>query len=103
DRPGGEDVAAERAAEDALDLARALEQALEIDAGLVAHLVEHRDEILARDVPGRALRHRATAELAERGLEGAHARVQRGDDVREPLAARVVEVRGELDVAEVEL
>ena len=32
----------------------------------IAHLVEHRDEVLGGDVAGRARRHRAAAELAER-------------------------------------
>ena len=87
--------------EHALRLARARDQPLEVDAGVVAHLVQHRDEVLAGDVPGGARRHRAAAELAERRLERAHARAQRGYHVREALAAGVVEVGGQLD-AEVE-
>ena len=42
-------------------------------------------------------RHRAAAELAEARLEALHARLERGEHVREPLPARVVEVRGQLD------
>src|SRR5205085_5472675 len=39
----------------------------------------------------------AAPELAERALEGLHARLERRQDVGEPLAAGVVEVRGQLD------
>ena len=49
-------------------------------------------------LPGGAGRHRAAAQLAEGGLEGAHAGLERGKRVREALPARVVEVRGELHV-----
>ena len=52
--PGGQQVAAERAAEHLLRPARAAEQALEVDAGLDPHLVQHRDQVLAGDVAGRA-------------------------------------------------
>ena len=64
--------------------------------GLDPHLLEHRDEVLAGDVPGRARRHRAAAELAEARLEAVDPGPQRREHVREPLPARVVEVRGQL-------
>ena len=41
--------------------------------------------------------HRAAAELAERALERVDSRLERGQHVREALAARVVEVRRQLD------
>ena len=41
--------------------------------------------------------HRAAAQLAEARLERRAAGLQRGEHVREPLAAGVVEVRGQLD------
>ncbi len=70
--------------------------ASQVDAGLDAHLVQHRDEVLGGDVAGRARRHRAAAELAEARLEAVDPGLERRQHVREPLAARVVEVRGQL-------
>ena len=75
----------------------AAEQRLEVDAGLDPHLVEHRDQILGGDVAGRARRHRTAAELAEARLEALDPALERGEHVRQPLAAGVVEVRGQLD------
>src|SRR4051794_35633721 len=97
-RPGDEDVACELPPEDPLHLARARDQRLEVDPGLDAHLVEHRDEVFACDVAGRPRRHGAAAELAEARLEARHAGLERGEGVGQALAARVVEVRGQLDV-----
>src|SRR5215218_6365048 len=96
-RAGHQDVAAERAPEDLLDVAAGGKQLLDVDAGLVAHLMQHREQVLGGDVAGRAGRHGAAAELAEARLEAADARVERRQHVGEPLATRVVEVRGELD------
>src|SRR5262249_18507690 len=62
DRAGHERVRAERAAEHALRLPRGGEQRVEVDPRLDAHLVQHRDEVLARDVAGRAGRDGAAAE-----------------------------------------
>src|SRR3954462_3301164 len=45
-RAGDERVRTERPAEHALGVARRLEQRVEVDAGLDAHLVQHRDEVL---------------------------------------------------------
>ena len=98
DRARGEQVRAERAAEQRLRGARGLEQRAEVDARVGAHLVQHRDDVLGGDVAGRARRDRAAAELAEARLERAHARLVGGEHVRQALAARVVEVRRELDV-----
>ena len=52
----------------------------------------------SRCCPVAPLRHRAAAQLAERRLEGAHARLERRQHVGQPLPARVVEVRRQLDV-----
>src|SRR5215207_4705077 len=93
-----ERVRAKRAAEDRGDVAGAGEEGLEVDAGVDAHLVEHRHEVLGRDVAGGARRHRAAAELAEAGLIRLAARLERGEDVRESLPAGVVEVGRQLDV-----
>ena len=98
--PGDERVGAERPAEELLRArARRATQRVEVDAGLDAHLVQHRDEVLGRDVAGRARGHRAAAELAEATTRTSGSRPRSAaKHVREPLAARVVEVRGELDV-----
>ena len=66
----------------------------------IAHLVQHRDHVLAGDVAGRARRHRAAAQLAEARLEGLDPLLQRRQHVGEALAAGVVEVGGQLDPAE---
>src|SRR3954452_4722981 len=99
DGAGHERVRAERAPEVRLDRARDLQQRGEVDAGLDHHLVQHGDDVLRGDVAGRTGRDGTAAELAEARLEGLDARLPGGIDVREPLPARVVEVRGELHVA----
>ncbi len=66
--------------------------------GVDAHLVQHRDEVLGGDVAGRARRHRAATQLAEARLEAVDSGLQRGEHVREALSARVVEVRGQLEL-----
>src|SRR6266540_5287913 len=92
DGPGDEDVAAQRTSEHTLDVAARLEQRLDVDARLDAHLVQHRDQVLRRDVAGGAGRDGAAAELAEARLEALDPGVQRGQHVSQPLTARVVEV-----------
>ncbi len=72
-------------------------QRRQVDAGLDAHLVQHRDEILGGDVAGGPRRDRAAAELAEARLEALHPGLQRGQHVGQALAAGVVEVGGQLD------
>ena len=89
---------AQRAAEDRGDVAGRGQQRLEVDAGVDAHLVQHRDEVLRGDVARGAGRDGAPAELAEARLEGLAAGFERRQDVREALAARVVEVGGQLDL-----
>ena len=97
DRPGAQHVGAERAAEQLLRRARGLDQRREVDPGLDPHLVQHRDQVLGRDVAGRARRDRAAAELAEARLERVDSLLERREHVGEALAAGVVEVRGQLD------
>src|SRR4051812_46960655 len=70
DWSGHQGVAAQRTAEVRLRGARALQQRGQVDAGLDAHLVEHRDEVLRGHVAGGARGHRAAAQLAEARLEG---------------------------------
>ena len=94
--PAIERVRAELAAEQLAHRVRREEQRAQVDPGLDPHLVQHPDEVLGGDVAGRARRHRAAAELAEARLERRAAGLQRGEHVGQPLAARVVEVRGEL-------
>src|ERR687891_581871 len=80
-----EHVTAERAAEHLLDVAAGGQQLLEVDARLVAHLVQHREQVLGGDIAGGAGRHGAAAELAKARLEAADAGVQRGEHVGEAL------------------
>ena len=97
DRPGDERVRAQRAAEHALR-PRARRRAARRGRSPVSMPISCSiaDEVLGRDVAGRARRHRAAAELADARLERRAAGLQRGEHVREALPARVVEVRGEL-------
>src|SRR6185437_14330572 len=76
------------------------EQGIEVDAGGDPHLLEHRGEILRGDVAGGAGGHGTAAELAEARLETVDACSERGEHVGKPLTTRVVEVSGELHVAE---
>src|SRR6185369_7856682 len=100
DRSGDEGVGGERAAEDLLGGPRRLEQLAQVDPGLDPHLVQHRDQVLAGDVAGRAGRDRAAAELAEARLEGVDADLQRRQHVGQRLAAGVVEVGGAFDLGQ---
>src|SRR5437762_747609 len=100
DRAGAQDVGSERAAKKLLHRARGVEQAPEVHAGGDLHLVQHRDEILGGDVPGRPGGQRTAAQLTECGLEGVDPLLEGRQHVREPLAARVVEVGGQLDAVE---
>src|SRR5438105_3277079 len=68
-RSGDENVTGQPAPEDALHLGRGRDQPLESDSCFDAHLLKHRDQILAGDVSGRPGGNRASAELAERRLE----------------------------------
>src|SRR5712692_10944583 len=62
----------------------------EIDAGLDAKAIEHVHHVLGRDVAGRTLGVRAAAEAGDRAVEGLHARLERGVDVRERLPVSIV-------------
>ena len=72
--------------------ARRLGELVEIDAGLDAHRVQHRDDILGREVARRARRVRTAAEPARRRVDRRDAHLQRDEAVRERGALRVVEV-----------
>ena len=88
DRPGHQRVAARAGGRGSpARAARTRAARAQVDAGLDPHLVQHRDEILAGDVAGRARRHRAAAELAEARLE-AVARPPRAPPARSPVPAR---------------
>src|SRR6516165_5123516 len=80
-RTRDQDMAREAAPEHALNLGRGGDQRLQVDSGLDPHLREHRDEVLAGDVAGRARRHRAAPELPERRFEAADAGFERGQAV----------------------
>ena len=75
--------------------ARRLDQLVEIDAGLDAHRVQHRDDVLGREVARRARRVRTAAEPAGRRVDRRDAHLHRDDAVRERGALRVVEVHRE--------
>src|SRR4051794_37521668 len=64
------------------DLARR-NQLVEIDASIEAERLRKKYDILGDDVAGRARREGAAAKPAERGIEVAHANVDRGRDIRD--------------------
>src|SRR3990172_1454827 len=55
-----------------------LEKLFDIDAGFEPHRIEHEYQVVHDDVAARAGGERAAAEPRERGVEAAHADVQRG-------------------------
>src|SRR5207244_5036808 len=65
---------------------------IQVDARLDALALEQIEEILRRDVAGRARGVRAAAEPAHRRVEEACARLERGEAVRVSRVARVVTV-----------
>ena len=73
----------------------AVEDALERDARLPARRVEEVDEVLGREVAGRAGRVRAATGPAGRRVEAADPGVEPGRDVGQRRPARVVEVVGD--------
>src|SRR5262245_16487174 len=73
---GGDLVADQRRRE-----ARAVDQAIQIDAGAHAHPLQHVDDVLGGDVAGRAGRVGATAEAAQRGVDGGDAHLDGDQDV----------------------
>src|SRR4029453_13786034 len=64
------------------------------------HALEDGNQILGRDVPGRTGRDGAPSELSKGALERVDPLLERRQHVRQALAARVVEVGGELDIRE---
>src|SRR5213596_4252916 len=83
-RSGDEDVAREPPPQELLHLARGGDERLEVDPRLDPHLVEHRHEVLAGDVAGRARGDGAATELAKARLEARDAGAQRGQRVGQP-------------------
>ena len=90
----------QRAAENFLGLGRGFDELREVDSRFDSHLPQHRDQILGCDVAGSSGRHRAAAQLPETRLEGINPLLKGRKDVGETLAPGVVEVGGQLDVAE---
>src|SRR3954454_10313816 len=95
-----EQMRPQRPTQGPLPLRGSFDQLRQVHPGLDPHLLEHRGQVLGRDVPRGARRHRTTAELPEGALEGVDALLERGQHVRQALAAGVVEVRRQLDVAQ---
>src|SRR5690349_16966878 len=58
--------------------------------------MKHADKVFRCDVPCRAVRHGAAADLAEARLERLAATLERRERIREALAACVVEMRRQL-------
>src|SRR3569833_4214577 len=72
--------------------ARGFDELVEIDAGLHAHRVEHRDDVLGREVARRTRRVRTAAEPTGGRVDRRDAELHRGHAVRERGALRIVEV-----------
>src|SRR3982074_739246 len=94
---GGEHMASQPPSEHGLSVSRCTQQSVDRHAGVDLHLVEHRDQVLAGDIPRGALRHRAPAQLTEARLEAVDSGLEGAEDVGQALPSGVVEVRGELD------
>ena len=69
ERAGTVDLTFELSAEYALEPVGDADQRLEVDARLDSLAVQRVDEVLGRDVPGRARRERAAANAADRGVQ----------------------------------
>ena len=72
---------------------RRRQQQIEVDAGVVAHTLQHVDDVFGTDVAGRARRKRATAQSAETAFEADHAGGEPCENVGEPHAPRIVKVQ----------
>ena len=98
DGPGRQQVAAERPAEDA-SARRARPRAARRgrSPSRSPSRAPSRRDPRWRCCPVAPGGYRAAAELAERRLEAVDSRLERGQHVRQPLAARVMEVSGQLD------
>jgi hypothetical protein len=74
---------------------RGVDHARQVDAGVVAHELQRMHDLLAADIAGGARRIGAAADAADRCVEAARAGVDARQHVRQPHAARVVEVQRE--------
>ena len=74
---------------------RARDQRVEVDARFDVHVLEHVHEIFGHDVARRSRRVRTAPETADRCVEPRHGAFQCRQHIREPRAARVVEVQGD--------
>src|SRR5688572_25391612 len=92
ERPRAVDVSLERALQHALEPLGDADQRLEVDSGLDAFAVQHVDEVLGPDVPGRPRGERAPADAADGRVEHGGARLERGERVRVAGVAGVVQV-----------
>src|SRR4051812_36281763 len=69
------------------------EELRKIDSGRYTHALEHEHQVLGDHVAARAGSKRAATQAAHRAVEDAHTDLVGGERVREPQAARVVEMR----------
>ena len=90
------DLSRKRSADEALGHPPGFDQSIEVDAGRDPHSVEHVDEILGRQIAGRARRVGASSEPADARVEIANTDFQSNEDVGKRRPARVVHVHGEL-------
>ena len=81
-------------------LAGQRQQRVERDAGVDAAGFEHMHRVFGADVAGGAGGVGAAADAAERGVDAVDARLDRGEHIGEPHAARVVEMDGERHAGE---
>src|SRR6266540_2009433 len=68
----------------------------QVDARFYSQTVEHVDHVFGRDIARSALGVGAAAEARHRAVEGSHARLERGVNVRERLPVGVVVMTAEL-------
>jgi len=87
------------ALEPARHAAAQVEQLRQVDAGLDAHALEHEHQVFRVDVAAGTRRMRAAADAGQAGVETRDAYFQRGIRIREPHAARVVEMAAPQPVA----
>jgi hypothetical protein len=87
-------------ADDGRQTSRRRQQPFQIDPGVAAHRRQHVDRVLAADVAAGAGRVGAATQPTQRAVQAGDAALHRGQHIGQPHAARVVEVQGDLPVAE---
>ena len=75
------------------------EQSVEINAGLHTHCFQHKYQVVGNDIATGAWRMRATAEPAQRGIKSAYPDVKRSINIGQTQTPRVMEMRGNRNVA----